>query len=96
MEKSNNKARAIIVNSKNANTCNANGEEIAEGVSELAAKFSNIPSEQVVIGSTGVIGKVLEIAPFANHMGKIVKGLSVTGNEAAAKAIMTTNTVKKR
>lgn len=95
MEKSNDKARAIIVNSKNANTCNANGEEIAEGVSELVAKFLNIPSEHVVLGSTGVIGKVMEITPFANHMGEIVKGLSVTGNEAAARAIMTTDTVKK-
>lgn len=45
MEKSNNKARAIIVNSKNANTCNANGEVIAEGVSELVAKFLHIPAE---------------------------------------------------
>lgn len=95
MDKSNGKSRAIIVNSKNANTCNANGEEIAEGISELVAKALEIPAEQVVVGSTGVIGKVMEITPFANHMEELVKGLSATGNEEAAKAIMTTDTVKK-
>lgn len=95
MDKSNGKSRAIIVNSKNANTCNANGEEIAEGVSELVAKALGIPTEQVVVGSTGVIGKVIEIEPFANHMEDLVKGLSAAGNEEAAKAIMTTDTIKK-
>jgi len=95
MVKSNGKSRAIIVNSNNANTCNANGEEIAEGVSELVAKALNIPTEQVIVGSTGVIGKELEIEPFANHMEDLVNGLSATGNEEAAKAIMTTDTVKK-
>jgi len=95
MDISNGKARAIIVNSKNANTCNANGEEIAEGVSELVAKALDIPTEHVMVGSTGVIGKLMEIEPFVNHMEDLVKGLSNTGNEEAAKAIMTTDTIKK-
>ena len=95
MDISKGKSRAIVVNSKNANTCNANGEEIAEGVSELVAKYLDIPTEHVVVGSTGVIGKVMKIEPFANHMEDLVKGLSSTGNEEAAKAIMTTDTMKK-
>lgn len=95
MDISKGKSRAIVVNSKNANTCNANGEKIAEGVSELVAKSLEIPTEHVVVGSTGVIGKVMDIEPFANHMEDLVKGLSSTGNEEAAKAIMTTDTMKK-
>ena len=95
LDKTNGQAKAIIVNSKNANTCNANGVEIAEAVCELVAKELGIKATEVVVASTGVIGEPIFVEPFANAMPALVKGLSVEGHEEAAKAIMTTDTVKK-
>lgn len=89
------KAKAVIVNSKNANTCNANGEEIAEAACELLAKEVGISADEVIVASTGVIGMPMEIGPFVEGIPELVKGLSREGNEEAAKAIMTTDTVKK-
>ena len=88
-------AQAIICNSGNANTCNANGNEIAEQMSDLVAKELNISSEDVVVASTGVIGQPLDITPIANGLPELAKGLAVDGAVAAAEAIMTTDTVKK-
>ena len=88
-------AQAIIVNSGNANTCNANGIEIAEKMSFLIEEKLGIKSGDVVVASTGVIGQPLDITPIANGMDALVGGLSVDGNENAAEAIMTTDTVKK-
>lgn len=48
-------AQAIVCNSGNANTCNANGEEIAEGMCKLVSERTGIPAEDVVVASTGVI-----------------------------------------
>ena len=53
---SNGIAQAVICNSGNANTCNANGTEIAEKMSALAAKALGISSEDMIVASTGVIG----------------------------------------
>ena len=52
-------ARAIIANSGNANTCNDNGLEIAEGMCELVEKLTDIPSNNVPVASTGVMAKNL-------------------------------------
>lgn len=95
LEKTNKKSRAVIVNSKNANTCNADGIEKAEKIAEIAAKILNICPNQVLVASTGVIGEILPIEPFENSMEELAKGLSVDGNEKAATAIMTTDTIKK-
>lgn len=95
LEKTNGKAKAVIVNSKNANTCNANGIEVAEATCGLLAKEMGIAADEVIVASTGVIGMPLEIEPFASGIPELVKGLSREGNEEAAKAIMTTDTVKK-
>ncbi|MBQ4121088.1 MAG: bifunctional ornithine acetyltransferase/N-acetylglutamate synthase, partial [Clostridia bacterium] len=91
----NGKAQAIICNSGNANTCNANGIEIAEAMSDLTAKALGIAADDVVVASTGVIGQPLDIEPIANGMDSLVKGLSENGSDAAAEGIMTTDTVKK-
>lgn len=88
-------ARAVIVNSKNANTCNADGEEKAEKMCSLAANALGIKSEEIIVASTGVIGQVLPIEPIEAGIKPLVDGLSYTGNEAAATAIMTTDTIKK-
>lgn len=95
LEKTGSKARAVIVNSKNANTCNADGVEKAEKMCELAAKELNIKPEEVIVASTGVIGQILPIEPIEKGIAPLVAGLSYTGNEEAAAAIMTTDTVKK-
>jgi glutamate N-acetyltransferase/amino-acid N-acetyltransferase len=91
----NGKAQAIICNSGNANTCNANGIEIAEQMSGLAAQQLGIAAEDVVVASTGVIGQPLNIAPIAAGIPALAAGLSACGSEAAAEGIMTTDTVKK-
>ena len=62
---SNGVAQAVICNSGNANTCNANGIEIAEEMSVLAAKALGISPDDMIVASTGVIGQPLSIAPFA-------------------------------
>lgn len=95
LEKSGGKAQAVIANSKNANTCNADGVEKAERMCRLAASVLNIDPEKVIVASTGVIGKVLPIEPIENSIDSLAKGLSHTANEKAATAIMTTDTVKK-
>ena len=89
------KARAIIVNSKNANTMNANGIEIADEMCKLVADGMNIPEDEVIVASTGVIGEVMSIEPFENSIDELIKGLSVEGHSKAVNAIMTTDTVPK-
>lgn len=88
-------ARAIIANSKNANTCNADGEEKAEKMCALAAEKLNIPEKEVLVASTGVIGQVLPIEPIESHIDQLAEALSPNGNGAAANAIMTTDTIPK-
>lgn len=95
LEKTNNRAKAVIVNSKNANTCNADGVEKAEKMCELTAEALGIDASEVVVASTGVIGQILPIEPIEEGIAPLVKGLSYTGNEEAATAIMTTDTIKK-
>ena len=92
---SNGKARAVICNSGNANTCNANGVEIAERMSDILAETLGISASDVVVASTGVIGQPLDITPIKNGIPELFAGLSEKGNEFAAEAIMTTDTVKK-
>ena len=89
-------ARAIICNSGNANTCNADGVQKARRMCELAAQATGISPEQVIVASTGVIGQILPIEPIQAGMPALAKGLSCEGEEAAARAIMTTDTVVKQ
>ncbi len=89
-------AQAVICNSGNANTCNANGIEIAEQMGELLGKELSIKADDVVVASTGVIGQPLDITPIADGIPALVKGLSYDGSADAAQAIMTTDTVDKQ
>lgn len=91
----NGKARAVIANSKNANTCNADGEEKAQKMTDLTAKELGISADEVMVASTGVIGQILPIEPIESHIKELVEGLSYTGNAKAVNAIMTTDTVPK-
>ncbi len=88
-------AQAVICNSGNANTCNANGIEIAEGMCELVEKHTGISKTDVVVASTGVIGQPLDLTPMANAMSDLVSALNPDGSNDAAEAIMTTDLKKK-
>lgn len=88
-------AQAVICNSGNANTCNANGIEIAEQTCELLGAELNISAEDIAVASTGVIGQPLDITPIKNGIPSLVKSLSADGSENAAEGIMTTDTKVK-
>ena len=89
------KATALICNSGNANTCNADGKEVAEQMCKLTAKALGLAKEDIIVASTGVIGVPLSIKPIADSMDKLVAALNDTDGHDAAKAIMTTDTVAK-
>lgn len=95
LEATGKKARAVIVNSKNANTCNADGEEKAQKMCELAAKELGISADEVIVASTGVIGQILPIEPIADHVKELAAGLAPENHDKAANAIMTTDTFPK-
>lgn len=91
----NGKAQAMICNSGNANTCNANGIQIAEEMSALTAEALGIEAEDVIVASTGVIGQPLSIEPIAGGLGELTALLSEAGSFSACEAIMTTDTRPK-
>lgn len=95
LEATNGQARAIIANSKNANTCNADGHEKAEKMCQLAADVLNVDEKEVLVASTGVIGQIIKMEPVEEHIEELANGLSYNGNGLAANAIMTTDTVPK-
>jgi len=88
-------ARAVIVNSGNANTCNADGVEKAERMCKAAAKALRISEDDVIVASTGVIGVPLPVEPIESAVPALSASLSKDGSLEAAKAIMTTDTVVK-
>ena len=88
------RARAVIVNSGNANTCNADGVQKAKMMCALTAAAFKIPVEDVLVASTGVIGQPFPIEPVAAAVPYLAGGLKKDGSPAA-RAIMTTDTVSK-
>ena len=84
-------AQAVICNSGNANTCNANGLAIAGEMAALLAKEMKISPTDVVVASTGVIGQPLSITPIQEGIPALVEGLGKKSAEAA-EGIMTTDT----
>ena len=89
------RAKAVICNSGNANTCNADGIEKAERMCEIAAGVLGIEPTDVIVASTGVIGQVLPIEPIENAAQILRDSMSEDGSAAAAAAIMTTDTYTK-
>lgn len=90
-------AQAIICNSGNANTCNANGIEIAESMCKLVSEATGIKEDDVLVASTGVIGQRLSIDPISKGMNNLVSGLSSDAHHSslAWEGIRTTDTFKK-
>ena len=90
----NGRAQAIICNSGNANTCNADGIEIAEATCDILAEAAGIAADDVIVASTGVIGQPLSIEPFKRGIPLLVEALGAD-SAGANEAIMTTDTVIK-
>ena len=90
-------AQAVICNSGNANTCNANGIEIAEAMCKLVSEHTDVKAEDVIVASTGVIGQPLDLEPIANGMKELAAGLGKDSEHAdyASEAILTTDLVRK-
>ena len=88
-------AQAVICNSGNANTCNANGIEVAERTCALIAEELGICPKNVVVASTGVIGQPLDITPIKEGIPALVAALG-NNSEEAAEGIMTTDTRLKQ
>ena len=91
------KARAVIVNSGNANACAPQGEENAERMCAAAAKAIGCDANDVVVSSTGVIGQTINIKVIEDGVPALAAKLerSIAASNDAAMAIMTTDTVKK-
>ena len=87
-------AQAVICNSGNANTCNANGIDIAKQMCALVADKAGIKAEDVVVASTGVIGQPLDIEPIKGGISPLFEALGDNSGNAS-EGIMTTDTVKK-
>lgn len=92
---SNGKAKAVICNSGNANTCNADGIDVAKLTCAELAKELNIKDSDIVIASTGVIGQPLNVGAILSGIPSLVSKLSRDGGDSAAEAIMTTDLAKK-
>ena len=89
------KARAIICNSGNANTCNANGVEVAELMAQATGEALGIPASDVVVASTGVIGQPLPVEKIVSALPELASALCPEGEADAARAILTTDTRAK-
>ena len=90
------KARALVVNSGNANAFTGKrGVEAVKFAATLAAKAANVPAYEVFLASTGVIGEPLDASKFDGVLDGLVRRASPEGLLGAAKAIMTTDTFPK-
>ena len=89
------RAQAVLCNSGNANTCNADGPAVARRMCELAADACGIDARDVIVASTGVIGQGLDVSPIEASVGALKDALSPDGSRDAAEAIMTTDTAVK-
>ena len=90
----NGRAQAVVCNSGNANTCNADGIEIAEKMCALVGGALSIPASDVIVASTGVIGQPLDIAPIEAGIPALADALG-PDSAPVSEAIMTTDTVPK-
>ena len=93
----NGKAKAIICNSGNANTCNKDGIEKAKAMCKSVAEYLKISEKDVAVASTGVIGVPLPIEPIIKNIKPLINGAknSAEASKSAAHAIMTTDTFIK-
>lgn len=90
------KIRAVVVNSGNANCMTGRrGMEDAEATVKKAAEVLKVPQESILVSSTGVIGRYMNMEPILEGMGKLVHGMNPDGLLDAADGIMTTDKFRK-
>jgi len=96
LETSGGEIRAIIVNSGNANACTGEaGMKVARQMAELGSRILGISSHQLLVASTGVIGVQLQFERLESQADALKEGLRPEAIGDVAKAIMTTDTVRK-
>ena len=96
LEKSGGEIRGIIVNSGNANACTGDaGMRVAQRMAELGSQVLGISAHQLLVASTGVIGVQLPIERLENQVSALKERLRAEAIGDVAKAIMTTDTVRK-
>ena len=90
------KARALVVNSGNANAfTGAKGRASADSTAAFAAKLIGCDAGEVFVSSTGVIGEPLDAGKINSVLADVVKSAAGDNWQAAARAIMTTDTFPK-
>jgi glutamate N-acetyltransferase/amino-acid N-acetyltransferase len=96
LQRSNHRSRALLVNSGNANAATGeSGIAAAQSCVEALAAELGCDANEIVVSSTGVIGRPLPAQTICNAIPKLVRGLSPANVAALARAIMTTDTVPK-
>ena len=91
-----NRVQALTINSGNANACTgAQGFRDALLMAKLSADRLDLDPDQVLVSSTGVIGRYLPMDAIKSGIGDACASLSAESGDAAARAIMTTDTVPK-
>ncbi len=89
------RARAVVINSGNANACTGpRGERDAEEMARLTADALGVPAEEVLVASTGIIGEPLPMSAIREGIRRVSSGLRRSGTEAAL-AILTTDSFPK-
>ncbi|MCQ6254390.1 bifunctional ornithine acetyltransferase/N-acetylglutamate synthase [Methanocaldococcus sp.] len=94
--KNRDKFRAIVANSGNANCYTKNGLEDAKEMQKIVAELFNIKEEEILVASTGVIGRKMNMEIIKNRIKKVYELMQKESSSInAAKAIMTTDTKPK-
>jgi len=89
-------ANAIIINSGCANACvGKRGYEDALEIATIAAEYLECSPQEILVGSTGVIGKPLDMELIRPALEELVSGMTPDGGHDAQEAIMTTDTISK-
>jgi glutamate N-acetyltransferase/amino-acid N-acetyltransferase len=91
----NGRIQAIICNSGIANTCAPGGIQAARETCAMLADCLGLKEKDILVSSTGVIGEKLPMDLFHKGIPRVVKKLSYDGSESMARAIMTTDKVRK-
>jgi len=89
-------ANAVIINSGNANACvGEQGYRDAKEIAEIASNLLDCTPDRILVGSTGVIGKPLDMDAIRKGIAQLVEGMDPDGGHDAQEAIMTTDTIHK-
>jgi glutamate N-acetyltransferase / amino-acid N-acetyltransferase len=90
------RARAVLLNSGSANVCvGPDGDALAEESAVVAAEAIGCDPADILLCSTGVIGRPIPREPFLAGIPRVVEALSTDGGADAAQAIMTTDLTAK-